>query len=69
MQSTPRAAPGALSPSPEATRACLDPRTPWPFGPLTEQQQRQRDATERAMRAHRLRVFRSFDDTVAGGLS
>jgi hypothetical protein len=42
-----------------------DPRS-WPFAELTDQQQRQRSALECAMRDDRLRVFRAFDDTVAG---
>ncbi len=41
-----------------------DTTAAWPFAPLTEHQQSQRDAAERALRAHRLRPFRAFDDTV-----
>lgn len=46
-----------------------DPRSAWPFAPLTDQQQRQQQATEAALRAGRVRVFRAFDDTVAGALA
>ena len=42
---------------------------PWPFAPLSEPQQRQRNATEAALRSGRLRAFRAFDDTVAGALA
>lgn len=52
----------AHSPPPGAT-------PPWPFAPLTDQQQRQQQATEAALRAGRVRVFRAFDDTVAGALA
>lgn len=45
------------------------PTTAWPFAPLTDQQQRQQQATEAALRAGRVRVFRAFDDTVAGALA
>jgi hypothetical protein len=51
-----------------ALEARPDPRQAWPFGPLTPQQQREQQATEAALRAGRVRVFRAFDDTVAGGL-
>lgn len=46
-----------------------DSASPWPFAPLSEAQQRQRTATEAALRAQRMRVFRAFDDTVAAGLA
>lgn len=46
-----------------------DPHSAWPFAALTEPQQRQRLATEAALRAARMRVFRAFDDTVAAGLA
>lgn len=46
-----------------------DPRSAWPFAALTAPQQRQRLATEAALRASRMRVFRAFDDTVAAGLA
>lgn len=46
-----------------------DHRSAWPFAPLTNQQQRQQQATEAALRAGRVRVFRAFDDTIAGALA
>lgn len=55
--------------APRAALQAAPPADPlWPFAPLSEQQQRQRAATETALRASRLRVFRAFDDTVAGAL-
>jgi hypothetical protein len=49
--------------------ASIAPPEPWPFAPLTDQQRRQQAATEAALRESRLRVFRAFDDTVAGALA